>query len=420
MALGSLGRRADAALPALDTALSDTAVIVRAEAAWALGRIARGAQRPLSVGLTERLWDASPLVAARALQAVASFRVPVVILSRIDSLIADSASASRKIGQALLTHLNDPAIAVKRFDTLLDGRDAELRAMAASSLGNLGADAVSSLPHLERALQDSDGDVRESATDAITLIRQRDVASHATPLSSMPASSGADAITVDPMHCDHRPVERSVPTNFIVLPGSSSLSDDGRGAYRQERGALSVQNYAFSLRLPYALGSDVAARRAAVEQGVAEPSRSLVVDLRSPVRASGARPLGVVRDSAAMFATFYMLGADRVIRNTRDIPIGATILSDRTEMVFFIDGALHHLTFGPWGLGQCGEGYAEGGVIRGEGTTRVRITRRSEREYIVEAPAGSVGRLWDIRRMESPMDRGLYQFSFRVQLEQTP
>jgi len=127
-----------------------------------------------------------------------------------------------------------------------------------------------------------------------------------------------------------------------------------------------------------------------------------------------------MRDSAAQFHTFHMLDANRVIWNVRDIPVGGVVLSDRTEIAIYIQGALHYLELGPWALGQCAEGYAEGGVLNGEGTTPARITRTSELEYVVEALPGSVARLWDIRRMSAPVNLGLYGVSFRVRLAQQP
>lgn len=96
---------------------------------------------------------------------------------------------------------------------------------------------------------------------------------------------------------------------------------------------------------------------------------------------------------------------------------GASIESDRLEIQVFVNGALHLFQLGPWVLGDCAEGYARGAVMHGRGTSSARVTRVSEREFIVEAPNGSRGRLWDIRVMSKPVDRGLYNIAFRVRLD---
>jgi hypothetical protein len=74
------------------------------------------------------------------------------------------------------------------------------------------------------------------------------------------------------------------------------------------------------------------------------------------------------------------------------------------------------LQFGPWSLGACGEGYAYGAHIGGEGTSRVHIERLSENEFRLTAPPGSMARLWDYVDPKSPVDLGLYSFSFAAVL----
>jgi len=402
-ALGALGRGGREALPALVAVLSDPSPTVRAEAAWALPSIARGGNEPVPTALIDAVADSSPLVVTRAIEAFRDFTTPTALLPRVDALLADTVPARRIAGLRLLRNLSDVNVAVARYAVVLDANDDALRSAAAWALGLLGPSAAAAVPHLERLRGDSSADVREAADDAIRAIRE--------PVGPVVAPPGAAA-------CGHRPVDRIIPMMLTVLPGSVSLRDDGRGPYRPEHGTLSEQNHAYSLRLPYADGADVRARTAAESADVREPARWLALDLTTPVPGSGARAFGIMRDSAAFLATFHMLDVNRAIWNVRDIPVGGVVLSDRTEVGIHIKGAWHYLEFGPWALGQCAEGYAEGGVLNGEGTAPVRITRTSELEYIVETLPGSVARLWDTRRMSAPVDVGLYRVSFRVRLTQ--
>jgi HEAT repeat protein len=404
-ALGALGPSGREATPALVAALSDPSPAVRAEAAWALPAIARGAKEPVPAALIDAATDSSPLVVIRAIAAFAEFITPMSLLPRIDALLADSVQDRRIVALRLLRKLSDVNVAVARYTAVLDGNDQALRFEAAWALERLGPSAAAALPRLERLHGDSSADMREAVDDAIHAIRG--------PVATVVLPSGAAA-------CGHRPIDRSIPLMLTVLPGSVSLRDDGRGAYGTDPGTRSDNSHAYSLRLPYAYGADVQARKAAESAGGRKPARWLALDLTTPVPGSGARALGIVRDSAAFFATFHMLDANRAIWNVRDIPVGGVVPSDRTEIGIHINGAWHYLELGPWSLGQCAEGYADGGVLNGEGTTPVRITRTSELEYVVETLPGSVARLWDIRQMSKPVDVGLYHVSFRVRLTPLP
>ena len=102
--------------------------------------------------------------------------------------------------------------------------------------------------------------------------------------------------------------------------------------------------------------------------------------------------------------------------NVRDIPIGATVQSDRTQLGFFINGRYHLLQFGPWALGDCREEYVYGYQINGRGTTAVNVQRLDDSEFRFSTPPGAIGRLWEWARGQAPIDRGLYHFSFDVRL----
>lgn len=411
-ALGSLGVVARSALPALATAMTDSAPAVRAEAAWALGVVSRGSSAippALADALADALVDPSRLVVLRAREAIRPLAVRATLLPRIDALLADTAEGKQSAGLFLLHRLEDRPLAAARFAALLYSPEPSLRAEAAWGIADVAPLAVAVLPRLDSLRNDASADVREAAEYAAKRIRRPAEASPAppAPLAGAPA-------------CGHRAVEGLIPMTFVVLPGSTSLHDDGKGSYQQAAGTRSSQNYSYNLLLPYADGTIPPYRRVSTIGSAREPVRTLALDLSEPVLASGARALGVVRDSAVRLHVFHMLDAQRVIWNLRDIPVGADVESDRTEFHVNVAGVPHVLQFGPWALGQCNEPYAKGGVLRGEGTTPVRVRRLSEGEFVIEAPPGSVGRLWDARDQSRPADRGLYRFAFRARIAQQP
>lgn len=333
-AIGAAGAGAQIAYPELVSALSDSVPAVRAEAAWALSMVARGTKAVVPAAIVDALTDHSTLVSVRALEALKVFTTPVAMLLQIDALLADSIPASRLAGLRLLRGLSARSLTVARIVALLDDSDAALRLEAAWALEAYGPSASSALPFLENRRVDVEADVREAVDDAIRAIRRPE--------------SITDVSPQDDVSCAHRPVDRRIPTSLTVLTGSTSLFSDGRGAYSQERGSLSHQNVAFSLRLRYAAAKVRAS--AADSAGSREPARWIALDLSAPVTSTGARALGVARDSAAQFHVFHMLGANRVIWNLRDMPVGSSGPSDRLEIQIHVDGGLHVVQLGPWAL----------------------------------------------------------------------
>ena len=128
----------------------------------------------------------------------------------------------------------------------------------------------------------------------------------------------------------------------------------------------------------------------------------------------------MIKDHLTLFHFFYKIDTAlklHLIYNFNEIPIGATIESPRAEIEFYINGKFHMLKFGYWSLGDCGEWYASGGNVNGAGTTSVKITRHTPTSYTIEAPKGSVGRLWDIDNRTKPIDKGLYESGFIIHVD---
>ncbi|GAA4733413.1 hypothetical protein GCM10023229_09350 [Flavisolibacter ginsenosidimutans] len=199
-----------------------------------------------------------------------------------------------------------------------------------------------------------------------------------------------------------------IPIVFTVDPKSIYFKSDTYGDYLNDfDNVSSVSTHAYNLRI---LRSD---------KGEFS-KRSLILDLRQPVINSGATSQGVIKDSVASFHVFYKFDTTVrpwVVYNFRDMPIGSTIISPRTEIFVHINGNSNKLQLGYWGLGDCNEKDGKGMRNGGEGTTGVQVTRNSESEYTIEAQDGSIGRLWDITNPPFSIDKGLFKTGFLIHLK---
>lgn len=214
--------------------------------------------------------------------------------------------------------------------------------------------------------------------------------------------------------CMHRPADGAIHATVEIPAASVALRGDGRGPYLSRRDSVDAHHgVSFNVALLRPLGGaqpGMGPRRTAYH-----PSpRVFEIDLTAPIAGSGAVSVGVIRDPEASLHASYLFDANRVIWNSRDIPIGARIASDRTELTFAIDGRWHRLHFGPWALGACEEEYARGGRINGRGTSPVWIERLSVSDYRIVADSAASGRLWEYVNPSQPIDRGLYRFPFIV------
>jgi hypothetical protein len=149
-------------------------------------------------------------------------------------------------------------------------------------------------------------------------------------------------------------------------------------------------------------------------------ARSIRVDLRQPVRGGGGVPLGIISDHyAELAAQWYAEPAPgdsagvrlRLQHSVREIPVGTSVDAQQVNIGVHINGRYHIVQLGPQPTGHC---FAEGTAIHGAGTTRAHISRPTEYTFVVEAPPGSVGRLFDTYHTNKhAVDKGLYYVSFR-------
>jgi len=218
-----------------------------------------------------------------------------------------------------------------------------------------------------------------------------------------------------PFTCAHASSPSGSSMIFTIDTKSKFLRNDGEGSYIDNEDKVSSRcNFSYNLMVSGVNELNVSGNWKDAS------SRYLILDLNSPIRNSGAIKQGIIKDHFAAFHTWYKIDTAAtldLIYNFRDIPIGATIESPRTEIMIHINRKLFILELGFWSLGDCGEVYGCGGKINGNGTTPVKITRHSETSYTIEAPNGSIGRLWDADNRTMPVDNGLFKTGFIIHVE---
>jgi hypothetical protein len=180
-----------------------------------------------------------------------------------------------------------------------------------------------------------------------------------------------------------------------VAPGKS-LRDDAKGAYSD---AVDHVDTFIKHRLMLRMSDQLLPPKVT--------ARQLVIDLSHPVPESGAAPLGVL-PTVTLFDSFWYQDAKGMVRTVHAIPRDTTVTSDRTD-VMTVRGKNHQLTMGRWSGPYCDAEPGVGGV----GTSEARITRLGLEDFTVDAPAGSVARLWDISGRKA-VDKGLYYFDLHA------
>jgi hypothetical protein len=383
--------------------LEDTSEIVASEAAFAVGATGERSEEVLRALYTAAM-SRSDDAWRTALTAITSLgRYPIISVSSSFSRELEVALHSPEVrirSVALRTAMRaDVPRALEEFSRLLRDPDPELRLDAGYAIAGMGARARQAENDLRRLSADSVAWIREEVSGLLTTLRR-------DPPKVSPVTA-----------CKHRAHVASPNASATLEIGAQgSLRDDRRGPYTGGPNGIAVAqgtslNFALT-KVPNMLGPAADRQKEPVDSSV----RYLELDLTRPVDGSTSVAMSVVRDPGAQLHSFFMRDSHGTLWNLRDIPVGAKVRSDRTEMSFFIAGRYHFLQFGPWALGDCNEGYAFGAAIHGAGTTSVIIERASEEEFRFTAPVGSIGRLWEWVRGQPPRDRGLYYFSFSSRL----
>ena len=112
------------------------------------------------------------------------------------------------------------------------------------------------------------------------------------------------------------------------------------------------------------------------------------------------------------------MGADglRLKHSLEELPDdGVFYTSERTNLLVHVNGRPHLIMFGgdTWPLNTCQP--SAGAVFGAPNTTNVQVARLPGSDtYVLQAPAGSIARLFDYSNTFAPVDKGLYRFDFLV------
>jgi hypothetical protein len=212
-------------------------------------------------------------------------------------------------------------------------------------------------------------------------------------------------------NCDNS-INRCVETQPGVMGRILTLSDapytvtsDGRGPYRRFTGNVGVVYLGWP-----------AVVTLAPFRFDANEWRSIRVDLSHPVAGDIGVPLGVISDSAGVEVGAQSGTEPNYMSHVMtEIPIGATVKAAQVDVGFHINGVYHVLQMGPQPWGHC---WSDGTTIFGNGTSQGTIHRASEKQWIVDLPPGSIGRLFD-NHLSSPnaVNKGRYYVALHFVIE---
>ena len=196
----------------------------------------------------------------------------------------------------------------------------------------------------------------------------------------------------------------------IVSDRPNGVSSDGRGPYRKgERGVRDSR-----AGTEGALGIDRATRNA----------RSITVNLSKPVPGGGGVPLGTVTSPGGLITQRVMVGD--TVQNLIDIADGQTVSTALVSVSFFLNGRFSMLQMGPVANGHC---MRVKNLVHGTGTSSGTIFRANQTKWVIDLPAGSVGRLFDMQGSlpagqwpptsppwEHAVDKGLYYVELHYEI----
>ena len=208
----------------------------------------------------------------------------------------------------------------------------------------------------------------------------------------------------------------TVPMSAVISQGGE-LQNDGRGAYVDGQQSLAVNLHN-------------AASLVAGNGPINKNSRYVSFSLTNPNPVNDpvfASSLGVIRDPQGELHVLYRIdpaapGVLPRIHSIQELPDdGAFYMSERTDLFVKINGVRHLLMFGgdTWPINTCSP--SAGQIFGASGTTKLRIARLpGTNTFILQAPAGSIARLFDYSNTFAPFDKGLYGFSFSVTFSPKP
>ena len=218
----------------------------------------------------------------------------------------------------------------------------------------------------------------------------------------LPTCSGVGDCAAGPLVCTGEDNTATIgPT--VITDYSSGLSSDGRGPYVQ--GTDNVR---------YSLVAVVTTLHLEKPKGSVKNPRTYKINLDNPVPGGGGVPLGTITDNNDINIETQWYTANNARQNLHNIPIGSTVTADQIDVTFHINGRFHILQMGPQAYGHC---HAAPTAVFGAGTSSGTIFRATATKWVLDLPAGSIGRLFDLYNTDQyAVDKGLYytQLHFEI------
>jgi hypothetical protein len=220
--------------------------------------------------------------------------------------------------------------------------------------------------------------------------------------SRLPTCSGSSDCAAGAVVCTGEDQTATIgPT--VITDYSSGLSSDGHGPYVQgtDNVRYSVVTYVTTLHLEKPRGN-------------VKTPRTYVVNLNNPVPGGAGVPLGIIADNNDINIETQWYTTNNARHNMHDMLIGQTVTADQIDVTFHINGRFHVLQMGPQAYGHC---HAAPTAVNGTGTSSGTIYRATATKWVVDLPAGGVGRLFDLYNTDQyAVDKGLYytQLHFEI------
>ena len=225
---------------------------------------------------------------------------------------------------------------------------------------------------------------------------------HATATTRLPTCTGAGDCAAGALVCTGEDQTTTIaPT--VITDYSIGLSSDGHGPYVQ--GANNVR---------YSLVSVVTTLHLEKPKGSAKTPRTYTINLNNPVPGGGGVPLGSISDNNDINIETQWYTVNNARQNLHNIPIGSMVTADQIDVTFHINGRFHILQMGPQAYGHC---HVAPTAVFGAGTSSGTITRVAATKWVLDLPAGSIGRLFDLYNTDQyAVDKGLYytQLHFEI------
>jgi hypothetical protein len=186
---------------------------------------------------------------------------------------------------------------------------------------------------------------------------------------------------------------------ITITDYSNGLSSDGRGPYVQ--GADGVNTTVVSAVTALGLSKTV-------------KNRKYTLNLNNPVPGGGGAPLGLITDGDDVFLEMQWDMSGTARENLNNIPVGQTVVANQIDVPVHINGHYHMLQMGPQPYGHC---KSVPTAVNGAGTSSGTIYRASATKWVIDLPAGSIGRLFDLYNTDQyAVDKGLYYTQLHLEI----